>query len=107
MDAESGAYSVEGISFTEIRSSRRPLIVISALSDRILTGEYKLPSSKDFGDPEIGTVLEWHIKHCGHCDLNSSPGIFGKAATNFCPEYWEIVAEYSEYEVDYAWKGNP
>jgi hypothetical protein len=76
-----------------------------------ITGQdvnYNLLSSKDI-DPEIGIVLSWHIVNCSLCSEYAKmarPLPFGSPAS-FCPEYWEIVDEYSEYERNYAMRGNP
>ncbi|SRR5713226_5735704 len=67
----------------------------------------KVVSSKDLGDPDLGTVLDWHMYHCDICYVRNTPAIFGRRPSNFCDEYWEIVQEYADYEIQYAWKGNP
>lgn len=86
-------------------SNERPLPAITITGQKL---DYNLISSKDI-DPEMGTVLAWHIKLCGYCFYASQgqPLKFGSPATQFCHEYWEIIAEYGEYERHYAFKGNP
>jgi hypothetical protein len=69
----------------------------------------KILSSSDFGDPTLYETLNWHIFHCDWCKwgLKEPPPPFGHTDLRHCPEYYEIVAEYSDYERDYALKGNP
>jgi len=68
---------------------------------------YVLLSSKDLGDPELGEVLQWHIERCQICYESATyPVPFGRRG-NQCLEYYEIVSDYSEYERDYAQRGNP
>lgn len=60
-----------------------------------------------FSDPEMGTVLHWHLRLCSRCDPERKVYGFGRRAEAFCDEYWEIIAEYAEYEGHYAMRGNP
>jgi hypothetical protein len=66
-------------------------------------------SKQSYSDPDIGTVLRWHIEICAVChqSLIARPAGFGRPAKVFCSEYWEIIQEYSEYERLYAQMGNP
>lgn len=58
-------------------------------------------------DPDLNTVIRWHLANCTVCDPDQPPPPFGMPATKYCDEYWEIIQEYADYEVKYAWKGNP
>lgn len=69
--------------------------------------KYKLPYSADYSDPNLGTVLHWHLSLCGRCDPERKVYRFGRRAEAFCPEYWEIVKEYADYEGHYGMMGNP
>ena len=69
--------------------------------------EFKLLSSSDLGDPPLALVLQWHIRLCNICqDSMARVRSFGQQGDQ-CLEYFGIVTEYSEYERDYAQKGNP
>jgi hypothetical protein len=60
-----------------------------------------------YGDPALHTVIQWHFSMCQECNTGSRPSIFGKRPDNLCPEYFEIIQEYAEYEGHYAMMGNP
>ena len=68
-----------------------------------------LVSSSDLGDPTLYEVLQWHIARCEHCRIgqNQPPPLFGVADKRHCDEYYAIAKEFGEYEIKYAWKGNP
>lgn len=79
------------------------------LTENSETEPIKILSSEDFGDPTMHEVLQWHISCCEWCKsmLDSPPPAFGMPDNRHCPEYYEIVQEYSDYERDYISKGNP
>ncbi len=68
-----------------------------------------IPSSSDFGDLPLYDFLRWHISVCEWCNSgeNQPPPQFGKQDHRKCPEYFEIVQEYSDYERIYIHDGNP
>lgn len=74
-----------------------------------LSSEGTFETSLSLGDPTLHTITRWHINMCEWCSSqeNTRPPDFGKKDTRKCPEYYEIFAEYSEYEANYASKGNP
>ena len=69
----------------------------------------KILSSEDFGDPTLHEVLQWHMRICILCKFRADepPPAFGKADTRHCQDYFAIIQDYSDYERDYASKGNP
>lgn len=65
--------------------------------------------SEDFNDPTLYETLQWHMSKCAYCTegMTKPPPEFGHKDTRHCDEYYQIVEEYGEYELQYAWKGNP
>ena len=66
--------------------------------------------AEDFSDPTQDTVLQWHIRGCQHCSqgVTEPPRRFGVSnQSRYCPEFWEIVDDYAEYDGQYAMRGNP
>lgn len=65
--------------------------------------------STDFNDPDLGTVLMWHISLCPPCQaaMWQQPPVANGKPSRMCREYQEIIQEYSEYEGQYAMRGNP
>lgn len=106
MGERSGDWSAEIIANLEVSESQPQLV--PTFSDGT-TEEYNLVSSRDLGDPTLDEVLQWHMRLCALCALavKTPPAMFGIKRTAFCPEYWEIINDYREYEGEYAWKGNP
>lgn len=67
------------------------------------------PRSEDFGDVSLYMFLQWHISVCVWChsQLDITPPQFGVYDKRHCPDYYEIIQEYSDYERDYISRGNP
>lgn len=65
-----------------------------------------------FNDPQMSDVLAWHRSLCEECIAldsereNCPPPALGTRGFN-CDEWYEIIAEYAEYEGQYAFLGNP
>lgn len=74
-----------------------------------LSSEGTFETSLSLGDPTLHEVLSWHVPLCMWCYMgsNRNPPVFGTPDDRKCPEYYEIVAEYSEYEATYIRMGNP
>lgn len=69
-----------------------------------------LKFAEDFGDPDLDTVLQWHLNVCQRCSesVAAPPPPFGVSAkSRYCTDYWEIVGDYAEYDGRYAMRGNP
>jgi hypothetical protein len=82
------------------------------LSDREpiqLSSEGTFETSLSLGDPTLHEVLIWHLSKCATCQDGEklAPAAFGHRSVNKCDEYYEIAAEYSEYEATYVRQGNP
>jgi hypothetical protein len=89
-------------------SDKEPIQLYSEKPDGWTIVE-ELPTSLSLGDPTLHEVLQWHISLCGWCANGSllKPPPFGERDNRKCPEYYEIVAEYSEYEATYIRWGKP
>ena len=92
-------------SATNSSSTKEPLYDRSSESGEMI----RIPCSDDYGDPTLYETLRWHISVCARCAQGEmqGPPAFGKRDSRHCDEYYQIAQEYSEYEADYAMKGNP
>jgi hypothetical protein len=109
-ECQSGDSDASDILNTEISESPMQRMMTSAHTLRIEQMEPSgIVSSKDLGDPDLGTVLQAHIDQCLQCVACTllPPPAFGMPDKRHCPEYFEIIQEYSDYERDYISKGNP
>lgn len=96
--------------------SGAPMDAVQIINGVVLSGEWQQPRiespqrvvySDELNDPDLGTVLQWHLSLCQICDPTSPPSVFGVRPANFCDEYFEIIQEYREWEGNYAWMGKP